>query len=237
MLALVGLGYLWTPQIVTCYFARQWARESPGLNAVPRPLTDLRIDSGKGTTVELYGYTIEAPWADIEFTKDVRIASSVGFKSGANILLFDPNGDPSILSIIQGMDEKQNAKIRDVLGSDTVRSEYDFSKAVYFITANDISLWMSRQRAARAIILMNIKSSQVSSRNPDTFLLETALFRGFQEGSPDVEGVRGRQVRIRLFDSDGKELQLVISAKKGASLTQAQINRVIQSIRPAVSSR
>ncbi|MGB8411191.1 MAG: hypothetical protein WCE23_00040 [Candidatus Binatus sp.] len=196
-------------------------KDDPSLWETPVALKDLSISKAPGRKLSYLGYEFEVPWDDLDEqkTKLVRSWQVIAFHSGKSILFYtSPPSDAE-------------RELNRLYGDATVPSGYFLNRAVLEATPGDIGLLTPRGAAARTIVLLLIKSIQVSANEGESgiFLIETKDFHGFQYGNP---ASRPPQIEADLF-ADKVHLHFVFPERKHAGfISQAEINRVIQSVRP-----
>jgi hypothetical protein len=209
-------------------------KDEPSLWKTPVALKDLSISSGPGTKLSYFGYEFEVPWNDLDQqnTKRVGTSQEIAFHSGKTIwfLTFPPDRFVnSLLALGQGRFDRTGLDQR--YGDEAMQSDYSFYRSMYETTPGEIGLFTPRGEADRRISLLLLKSFQVDANNGQTgiFLIENRDFRGFQYGNPQKHP---SEIIDELF-GDKARLHFAFRDKKGgAGISQAEINRVIQSARP-----
>lgn len=228
-----GVVYVWFfgPQTMLTLFARYKFRGIPVAGMTPVALANVSISTVAHRKFSYSGYEFELPWDDVDEQKD-RNAGPIhvsAFKSGNTFWFstFPPR------SFVDGMIKETKLDpeaFRQVYGDEAYRSDYGFYLEMLSATPGTISPFESRRDAARGFALLLIKAIAMPSTDSGIFLIQTGDFKGFQFGA-----AQGRPPRItdELYADDGG-IDIMFSQKPGGtapSISQPEINRVIQSIR------
>jgi hypothetical protein len=235
----VALGFFIYIDIfgVSVLFVLVWGRTlgdkpDPNLWKVPVALKDLAISTAPGTKLSYFGYEFEAPWNDLDEqrTRRVRAWQLIGFHSGKSIIFYT-SGPNEFVNEVFGKNTVDKKSLARLFGDQTVQSGYAFQRAALDATPGQIGLLTPRWRAARTIFLLVLKSVFVGaySGGSGVLLVQTKDFRGFQYGDP---AGHPSAIEVDLFGSKNR-LHFVFPDKKDSGgISQAEINRVVQSVRP-----
>ncbi|HVB08149.1 MAG TPA: hypothetical protein VNF00_04310 [Candidatus Acidoferrales bacterium] len=215
------------PAIALLAYTKWEIRNEPELWIVPTPLTDLSIERSAGQKFSFLGYEFESPWTEVK--KETKGES-------ISILNFS-NGD--FISISKGADDlkamKQDAArrgtdIKDVFGSQPTSSNYALRSKILYLTPRDLRLFSSPRQMAANSVLLTLKEVWTATAKGGLYSFQTKWLRGFQEGSP----ARNNPVTIYAFDEQDREIDLSMGTEPNANsrLSQADINRVLYSLRP-----
>jgi len=201
---------------------------------VPVELPDVSISRAPGRNLSYLGCEFEVPWNDVDEQKTRLVGKwqVVAFHSGKWIL-FSRIPRKELVKAFLG--DKLNAeslkKLRYLMSSDTLESHYAFYRAMLEITPHTITPFMPRREAVRALMLLLLKDIHIAANgDSDIFSIHTKDLRGFQYGDPQS---RPRQIVDELFTDTGLlnfTFHQVIKGN-GAGISQAEINRVIQTVR------
>jgi hypothetical protein len=204
-------------------------KPDPAMRKTPVALKDLSVSTAPGRKLSYLGYQFEVPWNDLDEqkTKLVRSWQLVSFQSGKSIIFYtaSPDGLLNTVSATTGRDSKA---LKRFYGA---ASDYAFTRAMLETTPDDIRLLTPRGEAARKISLLLLKSFDLTAKHGGSgiFVIQTSDFRGFQYGDP---ASHPPEVRVDLY-SDKVQLHFVFPQKEGSvDISQAEINRVIQTVRP-----
>ena len=207
-------------------------KDDPSLWKTPVALKDLSISNAPGRKLSYFGYEFDVPWNDLDEQKTRLVGKwqVIAFHSGKSIVFYTspPNG---FVNSILGQSSVNKRSLSRFYGDEALRSDYAFIRAALETTPGDIGLLTPRGAAVRTIILLVMKSTQVGANDGESgiFLIQTKDFRGFQYGNP---ASRPPQIQADLF-ADKAHLHFVFPEKKCAGfISQPEINRVIQSVRP-----
>ena len=220
------------PAIAAVIYTKWEIRDAPELWVVPTPLTDLSIERSAEHKFSYLGYEFESPWTEV---KKERKGESIA------ILNFS-NGD--FISISKGADDlkamKQDAArrgtdIEDVFGSQPTSSNYALRSRILYLTPRDLRLFSWPRQMVATSVLLTLKGVWTATAKGGLYSFQTKWLRGFQEGSP----ARNNPVTIYAFDEQDREIDLSMGTEPQANsrLSQADINRVLYSLRPISPSK
>lgn len=234
LIALIAIfclaAYLWLFWFQTAMLivSRYSFRKSPLANMTPVELTDQSITAGDGPKLSCFGYDFEVPWQDVD-AQHVRreIMVLIPFRSGLEILV----GYGSSHSLVDTAVENTKTDLqhfRSVYGEKAAQSDYEFLKLVLNTTPASIRLLDSKQDVGRKITLLTFKAI-IPSDDSGIFAVQANGFKGFQYGDPSKHPKR---VTVTLSSDDG-EIEFSFAQKnlKPLAISQADINRVIQTLR------
>jgi hypothetical protein len=134
--------------------------------------------------------------------------------------------------MIDAMIAKQQTtreSLGQVYGEEAVRSDYDFKKAILSATPDRVSLHNSKTQAFQLGMRLLLKTAIVP-HPPGTefFLLKNDKFRGFQYGRAEDHL---NDLEVELYSPDIRlEIHFNRDTGSAAPVTQAEINRVVQSL-------
>ncbi len=218
----ISLGVYFAP-VAAAYFEMRRVHWPLALWAIPRPLTDTTVSDAQGTDVAFYGYQFEAPWKGIVQRGERDGYVDIEFAGGQRVMLFDPKElkDPLVGEHV------------DAFGSSIPGTKYDHLKAIVSMSPANLSIFRSRPGMARDRAYLEIKGLWYEHHfgHTDIFSINTLAYRGF-ESSDLAYGLQ--EVQVTLFDGADRELAFNISTARdsGATITQADVNRIIQSLKP-----
>lgn len=217
------------------YTARKMVREEPYLTMVPQPLKDTRINSSIGMPLSCFGYGFEVPWKDLDRLEEHERIARVVFKSGPVIVFFRPKGKAESVEALQGGDPVQAQQIRALYGPETMASDYELERAILSMTPDQVSVFMPRNEAIRDSTLLLFKTFKVRREQSALYSVQTPNLRGFQKGDPS----RDKSTALELFDYQDHRVEVLIGADRHGTvkITQADVNRIIQTLRPAPESK
>jgi hypothetical protein len=219
--------------------ALEWwflSRKSPVIKIVPQGLPDQSQTQSPGLKLSHSGYEFEIPWNDVdeEKSKTVGTMRLIAFKSRRALLIYSlppRNFVDTVLKI-----SKDEKIYRQAFGEDATSSDYKFHKQMLEATPGKINPLGPRRDATREALFLFVKTIALpSSADTGIFSVQTPHFSGFQYGDPRSNP---RRIIVYLFDENGGLELSVASSEKfpGSAITQADINRIAQSVRRSVSS-
>jgi hypothetical protein len=190
----------------------QEAKKNPFSRMTPKPLS-LETDAGEsGARLTYLGYSFQTPWPEMDSKVMNSSDSAVQIFFGPDrvIALYIPAKQPPFPS-------------------------YAFTKAILETTPEQIHIFMPRERDANAGFLLRVKEIEARWGQTGIFTFETPFIRGFQYGDPTKHAY---PISVKAFDSADQEIDLWFGTRKGSSavLTQAEINRVLRTLRRASES-
>jgi hypothetical protein len=221
---------LFGPQTMMALTAQWEYRKVPVLAKTPVALPDQSVSATPHHKISYFGYELELPWDDVDEQKG-RTFSAVHvtyFLSG-NAFWFSTFPPKSFVNEIMKTGKFDPETFQQIYGADASQSDYGFHSAMLRTTPDSINPFMSRRDAARDSTLLVIKAIATPACQSGIFEIQVSDLRGFQ-----YEGPQGRPVRIidDLYGKDGG-VEVWFLQKAGGSapsITQAEINRVLQSI-------
>lgn len=215
------------PQSWASYEARRMLREEPRLAMVPQPVKDTAVNPEPGKSFSCFGYTFEVPWKDVDRIDNGKTLERIVFKSGRVLLLFDPKEKTDRIKTLQGGSA--------LFGAEAMASNYNLENAILFMTPDKVSLRLSRNEAIRNTMFLMIKSTELKKEESALYSVQSRDLRGFQKGEPS----RDKVIFLELFDDQDREVEVLVAPDKQgrAKITQADVNRIIQTIHPAAESK
>jgi len=113
-------------------------------------------------------------------------------------------------------------------GAEALSSDYGFTKLMLETTPSQVRLSSSKQQCVSKAMLLLYKGISTPTASK-LFLAHSGELKGFQYGDP----THGKIVIVDLWAPDHGIEFLFFPAKDGPPLAQADINEVVQSLRPA----
>lgn len=141
-------------------------------------------------------------------------------------------------SVSAGGSSSKGAYSRWLLGTDAW-SDYAFTRAMLSSTPDQLTPFTFRREGARLTWLLMFKSVEVAGHNNNSgiFIINASDFRGFQYGNPEsrqsrIPESRRSEVDDDLYSDKGfVEFSFSSSPPNNAPISQADINRVIQTVK------
>jgi hypothetical protein len=224
-LATIGvLAWCFGPQTWDWYQAKKLGESQPCLRLGVQPMSIGDADGTPGTKEAFFGYEFEVPWSNVE-AKVVRQTAMVNTGNGHGLIFWNPAERLQLFD-----DTNTRDAFGSVLGKDAARSNYDLTKHILDVTPEQISPTLSKREANGRLTLLHMKSGLYCGKGqPAFYLYQQSDLNCLQIGGFGA----GRVVEVKCFDGMDRELNFHFSAGQDASavLTQAEINRVIQTLR------
>lgn len=203
----------------------------PLVEKTPIELTDLSISQAPGQRLSYFGYEFEVPWdIDQEKTKQTGKMELITFRSG-NALLFSSAAPKEFVQTFLSSTQVDPDKVRKFWGEAALESDYSLHRLILEATPGEVSLFTRREDAVRSAMLILFKGIMMPRGGESgIFRVRTGKFQGFQYGDPQM---RPKSLNVEIFADDGG-LYFVFaqrSEEPAPSITQAEINRIIQSAR------
>ncbi len=228
---IVLAGAFWVVPMALSFYA---AKTVPAIARItPSDLRDHSVSQAPGLRLSYVGYDFEVPWSDLDEAKTVlypkhkreKTEVVLAFRSGLRLLVtavpaheFAHEFAADLMTSPQQLAASDYVLARDI---------YEFSpeKMHYLSLSSDIQ---SRDQA-----MLNLKS--ILSAKPaenGIFNIQNASYKGFQQGNPRV---RQDSLLVNLYSDDGS-VQLKFWQKDyPAGVTQAEINRIVQSLQHRIA--
>jgi hypothetical protein len=205
-------------------------RKLPEAARTPTALADVAISSVPHKQVTYFGYEFELPWDDVAEPKDKTTGQiHVGaFRSG-NAFCFSTFPPKRFVNKVMKTTKLDLQGLRRLYGDAAFESDYGFHKIMLQMTPSEITPFVSRRQDAAGAMLLLFKVISMPKAESGIFSIQTPNFQGFQ-----FEGPQNRPPRItaELYSNDGGIDVLFLQRAGGsaASISQAEINRLMQSI-------
>ena len=209
--------------------ARQLQKSHPALALVPHPLGDTSITGDQGMTLAEFGYRFEVPWTQIQSHEAAPLTALYRFPGGFGLAVWNAAELTTTIKMMRDAAERSKHPFTNFLGA---RTDYELLNSELKVTPGQLSPFMPRQEAYRRSVLLSLKQMELPGEaTADLYSFTWNGWRGFQLGNPE----RNRVVEVRCFDSHDRELRFFFAVERGSntSISQADINKVVQSLRPA----
>lgn len=234
-LGAVALVAYWAVPVWLCFSTAAKAPVSDRL--VPTDLPDLSISQAPGSKLSYFGYEFEVPWTDIDPTKTkaspheaiLRFRSGLVLMVGSTPAGFWKNG------LASGFKASPKS-LAAAFGTDAAESDYRLLRALYDFTPTKLKCWSSRASCYRGIFLLAMKSAALlPSARSGFFNIRSQTYMGFQQGDPQSRST----VNVALYSETGSIDFTFFQKDYGnpAGVSQAEINRVVQSLRESGDDR
>jgi hypothetical protein len=231
---ILGAAYLYFFGFETAMMweAHKIGRRAPAVKLVPVALPDSSIASSEGRRLSYLGYDFEVPWNDLDETRTRLLANRVAlvFHSGKTLMLSVGPPREFTNAVIGQLDRDQ---FRQIYGDGPLQSDYAMWQLIASTTPFKITLTTPRKEIVGAMMMLMVKAVAMPESS-GFYSLETRDFKGFQWGNPDAHP---RHIVADLF-SDDAGMEFIFPEQKGHPLdvTQAEINRVLQSVHKTTAS-
>lgn len=205
--------------------------KKPVLVARPIPLQQTAVAEAKGAHLSYFGYEFETPWAELETSGTWKSFARAVFRSGQIVVLNVPTKQLSMIKTVDWWFAARGVTWATAFGANFPRSNYAIYEAAMNLTPDQISVFGPRQRAAAGVMLLEVaKSAYALPGDTGIYSFSSKYLRGFQFGDPD----RARSIRVIAFDSEDRQLGIILTTRPESSvrISQVEINRVIQTLRP-----
>jgi hypothetical protein len=234
VVVLAGL-YLWFfgVQTTSALMVRYQFRKLPDVAKTPVPLSDISICSAPHRAVSYFGYELELPWDDVDEEKNKTFGTVhvTYFRSG-NAFWFSTFPPKDFVNGIMKTAKLDQQGFRQLYGEEAFESDYAFHEKMLRLTPSEITPFISQRQAISDQMLLVIKAISIPKAGSGIFSIQTGGFKGFQFENPQTKPSR---ITDELFSSDGGIDVIFIQKVGGPTISQAEINRVIESIHKAQS--
>ena len=216
-------------------YAKWDARTHPELWVVPQPLPATAAETSPGKFFSYFGYEFESPWTEVAFERKTQTAAVLNFSGGQGIAVFCWSDGQAPLQVLKNGSPDNGATLQRVFGVEATRSNYAFISSILNVTPGDLRIFSSFHKMVTNSVLLSMKQIEVSTVKGRVYSFQTNAIRGFQKGDP----LQDANVTIEAFDAQDRRLQLLIGAKPNSSPkpTQADINRILYSLRPVSTAQ
>ncbi len=219
--------------ILALVYTKWQARNAPEMWIVPIPLPDLPAERSAGRTFSYFGYEFDSPWTEVKRERKLESIAVLNFSNGAFISILDPARGSDELQAMKREATKRGTDIRNAFGDEVTRSNYALRSKILYLTPKDLHILSSRQEMVGNSILLLLKSIWTKRIEGGLYSFQTEWLRGFQEGIP----TRDKMAIIDGFDAQDREVEVWVGSEEGANKpSQADVNRILYSLRPVVAS-
>lgn len=233
LIVVVVAAYLWFfgAQTASALTVRYVFRKQPNVAKTPVPLTDLSISSVPHRTASYFGYEFELPADDVDEAKDKTFGTvCISYFRSGNAFWFSTSPPKNFVNEVTKTGNLSPQELQQLYGEDALESDYAFHKKMLELTPSEITPFISRRQAISGQMLLIIKAATMPDAASGIFSIRTGDFKGFQFENPQM---RPSRITVELFSNDGG-IHVIFTQKAGApAISQAEINRVIQSIHKA----
>jgi hypothetical protein len=211
------------------------AARNPRLSVVPIPLSDTSISQQKGTPENFFGYQFEVPWQGGEQKQRESIAFVFSQSSQEAVTFYDPAGQQGFIRMMKETPGLRVGYLNPLYGRENVQSDYEFVRAALNASPSQLSLFLPWSKEVYAANLLRMKEAFILGSQTGLYSFELGQLRGFQQGDP----VHDKNVEVEAYDAADRKIKLIFSSKSGPNggMTQPDINRVLQTLRPSLASR
>jgi hypothetical protein len=213
--------------------ARRMDKSDPCLALIPRSLPDESSSRGAAIKQTYFGYEFEAPWPRPVAAKQAPFLVDLIFHGDYAVVFFNPAERRNLLDDTTAIERHPNMKdaMAAMIGRDAAQSNYDFFRNIFNITPAQVLPTLSKREANRRLTLLRMKGIDCGRKPSAFYFFQFQNLRCFQIGDPAVE----RSFEVRCFDPSDHELSFLFGVREnsGLKMSQMEVNRVIQSLRPA----
>jgi len=232
---ILASGY-WIAPIALSFYAAN--RVPASARIVPTDLQDHSVSQASGLRLSYVGYDFEVPWSDLEdaktrlYPKDKADKTEVvlGFRSGLRLVVTTIPARQFVHVFSPDFTMSPN-QIDAVYGEGAATSDYAFASNVYNFSPDKMHYWsLKSEDHYRDDAMLNMKSIlPAEPAATGIFRIQNGNYKGFQQGNPKI---RQDNLLVSLYSDDGS-VQIKFCQKtyrNSAGVTQAEINRIIQSL-------
>lgn len=235
--SLLCIAYLWFFGVATMFAleAKYIAWKMPLVKRIPTELPDQSIGQVPGRKLTYFGYDFEIPWEiDNVRSKQVGEMQLVALRSG-NTLLVSRMAPREFVNSFLSTGKADSAGLKALYGEDVLQSDYLLKERILEVTPDEVGLFTPRKQAVGSAMLLIMKAIMMPhGAESGIYRIRTGGFQGFQFGDPRS---RPRSLDLEIYNEDGG-LGFIFTQRdnnSAPSITQAQINRVIQSLRKSTN--
>jgi hypothetical protein len=229
----VGGMYVWLFgfQTACALMVRYSYRKLPDAAKIPVPLSDLSISNVPHRKASYFGYEFELPWDDVDEQKGKTVGTiHVSYSRSGNAFWFSTFPPKEFVNAIMETAKLDPQGFRQLYGEEAFESDYSFHRKMLQMTPSAITPFISTRQAIAGQMLLTIKAISMPKAGSGIFSIQSPGFEGYQFENPKT---RPRRITDELFSAGGGINVIFIQKVDGSApaISQAEINRVIQSIR------
>jgi hypothetical protein len=230
---LAVLAYNYARPVSLLCFTKWRARTAPEMWIVPKPLSSTTLAETNGRKFSYFGYEFDTPWTEVKQERKLTSMAILNFSSGASVSILDPAGSLDELQVLKQETAKHGVAVKAVFGEDATRSNYALRSKILNLTPRDLRLFSPRQEMVSNSILLIMKGIWTKRIKGGLYSVQTEWLHGFQEGSPAEDKI----AVIEAWDANDRKVEVWIGSGPGApNVSQAEINRILFSLRPVSSA-
>jgi hypothetical protein len=233
----VVLIYAWKFGRPSLYIlqAKKAVKENPALASTPVPLAEKSASEAPGTAFSEYGFRFEVPWVAKEKSHQDYAA-----------IIYVPDGDKALVffnpaqnaGLVEGLRQTLKDRGKNPLAASlylNAMSDYELERSIWYTTPDQLSLFFPRRKDVFGAMRLSMKDVLKDQAKTGVYAFTFGNLRGFQFGDPS----QAHGVRIDAFDDQDRHFVFSIGTKSESDvyLKQAEINRVLQSLRPTSASQ
>jgi hypothetical protein len=219
---LVDLGYR---QLAPWLLVRSLVKTDGAIESVPSPLPDNNLTTLPGDRVERFGFSFQLPWKQIDRERTFEELAFLSAENGT-IIVREPSSRSDRAASLRLM-----ANAIPAIRRDAPPSNYDLMREVMQVKPGQVKWWKTPGQNMKALSLLSMKSTLQIENYGALYDVNFGNVRGIQQGSPSIAPY---QVILDLFDDAVRHYEIEIVRYQGRpDVTQAQINAIVASIRPA----
>jgi hypothetical protein len=230
-LAVIAFAGIFGVQTIMWWKLRQFEKKNPVLWVTPQNLRDIAPAKRPGLNLSTYGYEFEVPWTEIDTdkTRSGDFLTVYYFRSGPFMMFANPERVANAKGIFLEDAEKRKVAMQ-VWGEKTLESNYTLTKTMLETSPAQMTIFTPRRKVLGLGLLLMLKAIPAAGGETGIFVFETPTVRGFQMGNPEKST---RAISVRAFDMGDRQLELTFGMQAGSTgqITQAELNRVLQTVR------
>ncbi|HET7892540.1 MAG TPA: hypothetical protein VFL34_13500 [Candidatus Sulfotelmatobacter sp.] len=233
-------GGYWIAPVALSFYA---AKKAPATaSVIPSDLADHSISQAPGLRLSYAGYQFEVPWSDLDDTQ-TKLYPQNGAEKNEAVLTFRSGLRMMVMAVparqfVREFSSDFNPAphiVNTSFENGSVASDYVIASNIYNFSPAHMHYWsLSPEVHYRENVMLSMKSMLPGSAEHGIFNIQTAGYRGFQQGNPQV---RQDTLLLNLYSENGS-VQIKFWQKdyrNPTGITQAEINRVIQSLQRKVA--
>lgn len=186
--------------IIPTYVAWKYSRNEPALKVIPQTLHLPSPGASDEMALSHFGYSFNVPRDKIKQENKIEdIGVRIVFQSGKAIYIENPAKSIRYTEeMLTKASLKNKEKTIQVLGKETLSSDFQFVRAILNTTPDDLSVFVTPAKASRTSILLSLKRLFVMKWVTGMYYFVHDGTKGFQIGfSSDSKGVD-----LHFFDKD-----------------------------------
>lgn len=232
LIAVLAVVYAWQfgTQTADALLVHYKFRDLPDVSQIPTPLRDFAVSKEIHPKSSCSGFDYELPWDDVDTARNKKVGTIcvTTFRSG-NVFWFSTFPANDFVNGLQNEMHMTPEQFRTCVGEHASASDYAFMEQMLNARPSEVSVTASPNAADFFMWLLFVKAMAMPPADSGIYAIRLHDFKGFQSENRKAPRF---QIEDDLYsDSGGINVILFLKDRQSAaSITQPQINRILDSI-------